>query len=343
MSVQNRSDLTNYPFILSGASFVREGLTLLQDAGRSTVLAVLTVMGQVAVSAPTIGTADTGNTGDGTVTGVALAIGDVPRAGTFELECTAIGADAASGTAVYVGTGDGTASAVVVGAETIVGDYLVTCIDATVSGSEIFEVIDPNGVALETLTVGVAYLNAHFGLTLTDGLTDFTVGDVWTLTMIVGHGGTFKLTDPGANVLASDLVLTAGADAVTTFVVPDAGLTFIITDGSADFIAGDVFTIDIVAVNKWVPFDLDAINGAQVPRGSLLVDSVTAAALVEGDVADQAILVGGGCCTVDSEQIVFESGATLDTVLVGGRTVRDELDSIGIFTEDTIAIDEFEN
>lgn len=250
MAVQASSNQTNLPFVRSGVSLVRDGLTLLQDAARAAVLAVYTIMARVAVTVPTTGTADAGNAANtGTVTGVALIAGTLPRAGTWVLECIAA----------------------------------------------------------------------------------------------VANGGTFKLTDPGGNIVRNDLVMTVGAGTATTFYLPEVGLKFVITNGATDFSVGEKFTIAVTASGKWVPFNPAAVNGGQIPRGILLVDSVTAAALVAGDVTGQAILTGG-CCTVDSQQIVFDDGvSTLDTVLAGGKTVRDYLAEVGIFAEDTIDIDGYEN
>jgi len=95
------------------------------------------------------------------------------------------GAVALAGVAAADGgnTGDGTASAVTVGTATKEGVYTLTCTDATVSGSEIFGVVDPDGIALANLTVGVAYLTNQFGITISDGAADFIVGDIWTITM----------------------------------------------------------------------------------------------------------------------------------------------------------------
>lgn len=248
MSVQAQLDQQNFPFILSGESFFLDNETLLQDAGRATALAVLTLMAKIPITVPTTGTADGGNTGDGTVTSVAVAAGILPRIGTWELEVIA------------------------------------------------------------TAT----------------------------------NGGTFKLTDPGGNIVRNDLVMTAGAGAATTFYLPEVGLTFIITDGATDFASGDLFTIAITANGKWVPFDPDAVNGGAIPKGILLVDNVAAADLVAGDVTGQALLVGGAC-TIDSQQLVFDDGvSTVDTVLAGGKTVREALAEIGIFVESTIDIDELE-
>lgn len=156
----------------------------------------------------------------------------------------------------------------------------------------------------------------------------------------VGNGGTFKLTDPGGNIIANDLVLTAGAGATTVFIV--GGMTFTITDGAEDFDTGDIFTIEATAVDKWTAFEEDEVNGAQIPIGVFLGSEILAATIVAGDVVDEPILVGG-CCTIDENQLVIEGAATLDSILVNGKTIRDTLYEIGIFSEDTVDIDSFEN
>lgn len=247
MGVQVSASITNFPFIRSGSlPYNIGGLTIAQDAGRTAVLAPFTVMGKIPVTVPTTGTADAGNTGDGTVTAVALAGGlTVPKAGA----------------------------------------WLITCITA------------------------------------------------------VTNGGIFSLTDPDGNVVRNDLTMTAGAGAATVFILPEVGLTFTITDGDADFAADDFFTVTIAANGKLTPW----LPGAVKPVGIYLGDSITAAALVAGNITDVAILAGG-CCTVDSQLIVFDDGvSTVDTVLAGGQTVREALAAIGIFVESTIDIDGLEN
>jgi hypothetical protein len=248
MSVQISVNNSTVPFIRSGQTFTKESETLLQDAARSTPLATFTLMGKVPVSLPTTGTADGGNTGDGTVTSVALAAGVIPRGGIWELECIAA----------------------------------------------------------------------------------------------VANGGTFKLTDPGGNIIRNDLVMTAGAGAATTFYIPEAGMTFIITDGATDFIVGDKFTIEATVVGKWAAFDPDAVNGANIPKGIYQGYEIAAATIVAGDVLDLPMLVGGAC-TIDGNQLTIEGGATKDTVLSSGKTIEETLFEIGIFIEDTVDIDEFEN
>ena len=155
----------------------------------------------------------------------------------------------------------------------------------------------------------------------------------------IATGGVFKLEDPDGNIIVNDLTITLTA--ATTFIVNAAGMTFILTPGATDFEVGDKFTFAASAVAKWTAFDPTAVNGAQIPRGVYMGDEIAAATIVAGDVADAPILVGGAC-TVDADQLVMEAG-DLDTVLAGGGTVRDALANIGIFTEDTVDIDELEN
>lgn len=115
------------------------------------------------------------------------------------------------------------------------------------------------------------------------------------------------------------------------------------------------FTVmaQIAATKKWVPLtDVAAQTGENTARGILLGDSVTAAALVAGDVTGQVILIGGPC-TVDAQQLVLENSLTIDSVCsddpagadnapVNVRRIEDDLARIGIFIEGTIDIDVLE-
>jgi hypothetical protein len=249
MAVQGRTDQKNFPFFLAGSTLSRDAETLLQDAGRVIALAVYTLMARIACIVPTTGTADAGNTGDGTVTVVGLIAGTLPRVGTWVLECI----------------------------------------------------------------------------------------------VATAHGGTFKLTDPGGNIVRNDLVLAAGAGLATEFYIPEVGLKFTITDAGTDFASGDIFTIAITAGTKWVPFSADGINGSQIPRGIFIGDDVTAAALVAGDVVNQPIIVAGVGAAFDSSLLVIEGGATLDTVLANGQTVREALYALGFYAEETLDINVLEN
>ena len=244
MAQQAEQDLNNNPFILSGPSYARNGITLSQDAGRSAILAIRTLMAKVASTVPTTGTIT--GTGNGTCTAVAAIAGGSP----------------------------------------IAGDWILTC------------------------------------------------------TLAVTNGGVWSLTDPLGNVVATELVQKVGAGAVTVFVA--GGMTFTITDAATDFVAADIFTIVVTADGNWVPWAVDGVGGAEVPAGILMVDSVTAAALVAGDVTDQTLLIGG-CMTVASDMIIFDDGSsTLATVLPDGKTIAETLETIGIFTELTVDIASFE-
>jgi hypothetical protein len=244
MAQQAEQDLNNNPFLLSGPSYVRNGLTLSQDAGRSAVLAEFTLMAKVPATVPTTGVGV--GTGNGTCTAVAAIAGGTPIAGAWLL----------------------------------------------------------------------------------------------TSTLAVTHGSIWSLTDPLGNVVATQLTMNEGAGLATIFKA--GGMTFTVTDGTTDFSLGYVFTITVVADGNWVPWEVDGVGGVEVPAGILMIDSVTAAALVAADITDQTMLIGG-CVTVASDMIVFDDGSsTLATVLLNGDTVSDALAKIGIFTEQTVDIASFE-
>lgn len=247
MGVQASRDISSVPFIRSGVSFAKENETIEKDTGRSIVLKFGTVMAKKNVSVPTTGTADGGNTGNGTMTGVAAAPGSV---------------------------------------KPLVGDYTLKC------------------------------------------------------TFVVTNGGVFNLTDPSGDIIADNLTLRVGAGLLTTFAV--GGLVFIVTDGSTDFDAGDLFVVAVTSVNKWVPIDLTAVDGSEVFAGIYLGAEILAAAIVAADIPTSPMLVGGAC-TIDENQLVFENSAALATVQADGRTLEQAMAGFGIFSEDTIDIDEFEN
>lgn len=128
----------------------------------------------------------------------------------------------------------------------------------------------------------------------------------------------------------------------------------LLTDGSRSAVLAKYTVMaQVAASRKWVPLtDVAALNGANTARGIFLGDDVTAAALVAGDVTNQLILVGGPC-TVDAQQIVFENSLTLNSVCsddpagadngaVNVRRIEDDLVRVGIFVEDTIDIDVYE-
>ncbi len=92
----------------------------------------------------------------------------------------------ASGAASSGNTGNGTISAVTVGAGAKAGDYKVTCIEPA-TGAGTFSVEDPDGATIGSAKVGVAFVG-EIGFTLAAGSTDFAAGDVFTITVAAGSG-----------------------------------------------------------------------------------------------------------------------------------------------------------
>ena len=116
--------------------------------------------------------------------------------------------------------------------------------------------------------------------------------------------------------------------------------------GAAALVYGTLMA-KVSATGKWVPFtDETAVDGTATARGIFVGDDVTGAALVAGDVTDVPIYVGG-CFTFDAQQLVIENSKLLTTVVGGAttenRTVQDDLESFGMYTELTVDIDELEN
>lgn len=87
-------------------------------------------------------------------------------------------------------TGNGAISAVTLGTDAINGTYTLTVTEAVADGG-VFSVVAPNGAVLAPLTVGVAYEGAHINLTISDGATDFIVGDSFTVDVIFGEYAEF--------------------------------------------------------------------------------------------------------------------------------------------------------
>lgn len=106
-------------------------------------------------------------------------------------------------------------------------------------------------------------------------------------TAAVTNGGVFKLVDPNGAIVATDLILTAGAGATT--VIEAAGLQFTVTDGATDFIVGDKFSLTVAADGNMVVFATDGAGGAQIPTEILTYDVTATGA---GNVAIRAAISG---------------------------------------------------
>ena len=280
------------------------------------------VLGKILVAATSI-TADGGNTGDGTFTALALAAGGPAKIGTHVVTCIADDADGVitAGT-VTAGsnTGDGVPGTATPGASVQAGTYTLTCKDATVSGSEIFEVLTPSGAQLADLMVAVAYVSPHFGLTIADGATDFIVGDTFTILMTEAddHAGTFRIIDPDGIILGEvSLPLTTGGAVI--FVA--AGYTFTITDGATDFVIGDSADI-IIGAGSGKLKELNSTNtdGSEIPKYISTVALTTTS-----DVVSRVLKTG----RVRKLMLAFNGSETVATV-VNGKSFQEWLREVGI-------------
>jgi hypothetical protein len=224
---------------------------------------------------------DSGNTGDGVITG--LAMGAKAKIGNYELECKNIENPTktvpADGTADGGNTGNGTCTTVSGGAVVKVGTYNLECVDATVSGSEIFQVSDPDGATLAPATVGVAYATEQILFTLNDGSADFIVGDKFTIPVTAADYGVFGVVDPEGVQLP---------DAKTDVAYVNEQILFTVNDGLAAAVDGSQ--------------DYDCILGRDVDATS-------------ADVLSFAYDTG----EFDESKLVFGAGHTADTIRAKAR------------------------
>lgn len=231
MGQQARADISNVPFIRSGDSFAKDDATIKQDAGRVAALAPLTLMGKSIVLATSI-TADVGNTGDGTFTALALAPGGPPRAGSWNLEC----------------------------------------VGAVVNGG-VFKLEDPDGNIVVndlTMTVGAGaatvFIAGGMTFTITDGATDFIVGD--KAAIVITADGDFKPLTTGAldgsasvagiyageSIAAADIV---AGDVVDRAMIVGGALTF---DSSQLVIEGSLTLDTVLPSGKTIRDELAALG-----------------------------------------------------------------------------------
>jgi hypothetical protein len=108
----------------------------------------------------------------------------------------------------------------------------------------------------------------------------------------------------------------------------------------------------VAATGKWLPCDdATATDGTVVALGIYVGEDITAAALAAADVVDCPVIVGGAGVTFDKDQLIVEEATspplTIDSIITVGtndkRSIRDRLASQGLFAEDTVAIDGYEN
>lgn len=263
-------------------------------------------------------------------------------------------------TGTVVGTGNGTCTAVTGGAKTKQGTYKIQCRDAVAHGG-VFDVYDPAGKNLGTVEIlggaggtGV-FKSDEINFTLTDGSTDFIVGDyinivvtegvpntaacvgtgngtltnvegrrdlkvgayVLTCTAAVTHGGVFKLEDPDGNILKDDITIPPGAGNSINFETDDLAGT--ITDGSTDFAVADTFTVTVtIAPRQCKAADKAATDGSSEPYAVLLeaLDATSAAKVGAAALAGE----------FNERALIFASGNDIEDF-------RDMMRDAGMFTK----------
>ena len=89
---------------------------------------------------------------------------------------------AVSGAAATGNTGNGTIGTLSASADAVPGVYELECI-ATATDGGTFRVKTPLGATLPNATVGSAYTGQQIGFTISDGSTDFALGDKFTVTV----------------------------------------------------------------------------------------------------------------------------------------------------------------
>jgi hypothetical protein len=210
------------------------------------------VLGEVSVAAGTA-TADAGNTGDGTVTGLALvAAGGPAKIGSYILICTdAESGDALTGAAVADAgnTGNGTVTSIVTTSPAKQGAYILKCTDADAGGTASAGTVTPDGGNTGDGVAGTA--------TPSTNVKEGTY--VMTCIEAIANSGRFEVVDPDGDRLEDLYIATAYSN--THFALT-------IADGATDFIVGDIFTMDITIAHGGKFSFTD-------PNGNLLEDTLT--------------------------------------------------------------------
>ena len=212
-----------------------------------------TIMAQKIAAAGAV-TPDIGNTGDGTVTGFALAIADgPPLVGDWNLEVTALGVNgrlADTVTADVGNTGNGTVTgfAITVGEFPEIGDWILTCTDPNEGGTATSTSVTITGTGNGTpgsVTPGADIVEGLYTLTCIEAIT---------------NKGRFEVADPDGNRL-EDLNITEAYS--------NSHFALTVQDGSSDYIVGDTLTFTITIANGGI-FTLTDPDGVDVKEDIVL-------------------------------------------------------------------------
>lgn len=270
--------------------------------------------------------ADGGNTGDGAA-GAATA-GSAAKAGVYTLTCITAQVDAGI-FSVFDPDGERLEDLTVAVAysnnhfgitiadgatDFIVGDIFT--ITMTNTGG-LFKLVDPSGSVLQDgIVMDAGALAATvvevegITFTITDGATDFVVGDKFAIT-VADTVGTWKLVDPNGMLVSNTIKTAAGASQATTIEI--GSLTFIVTDGATDFVVGDKFSLTVAADGNLVPYATAGVGGAQIPIEVLTYELVTTAGgdfpvrpMVSGEVKKERLVIDGSAAGVGITDAILD-------------------------------------
>lgn len=275
-----------------------------------------TVMGRIKQSTPTTGTADGGNTGDGTVT--AVTGGPDTKKGDYLIEC--ITAEANGGTfQVSNPDGDILGQVKIQAGAGASADFKSKELNFTVTdGATDFAAGDKFTVAV---TDGVPSTGTADGgntgdgtVTEVEGRRSLKVGTYEVeCTAAAANSGTFKVTDPDGVVIESALTIPAGAGNSISF--SNDQLAGKITDGATDFAVGDKFTIVVsIAPRQVVPCDKTATDGSSVPYCVLSEDLDASSSAqrgigyIEGAFNERALIFATGTDVEDVRDVMRDLG-----------------------------------
>ncbi len=151
---------------------------------------------------------------------ITLDAGTLQRGTVLGQKTLGAGSAVAGKPAGGANTGNGTISAITLGQNVKLGNYVLTALTATD-----FEVVAPDGDRLAESTAGTAYAD-QIGFTITAGGTAFVAGDGFTVTVAAGDGNYIEsvatATDGSQNpsaILADYADASGGAVATGAYIM----------------------------------------------------------------------------------------------------------------------------
>jgi len=263
--------------------------------------------------------ADEGNIGDGEI--ASATVGRLTMLGAYVVKCTEIDIEPQTPvTAVADGrnTGNGTCSSVVVGSTAKVGTHRAIC-RAAASDSGTFIVLDPDGIEIGEATVGSEFATGGLTFTISDGATDFAVGDTFYMPVTGSGLSKWSVTDPYGNVIGY-------AYEATEFDSEHLDFTITTPTGTA-WAVDDEITITVSASGKMKLLNSASIDGSQDFYAILAEDCDATSAdktcliAVAGSFQSQALTLGGSTTVASIKDAARDRGCYIQTSISDNNVV----------------------